>query len=212
MAMPNSEKPDLSHLSEDAVFLAETLMPNAASAFVLHKQPIASVLQTADVVLDTNVLLLPFRAGASSLKQIVKALTALRDGGRLFVPGRVAREFTRLRPAKLGELLQALSDQSSRVVAPEEPAYPLLEDLAEHRTLVDAVRALQDARKNYGKAVGSLRERILAWEGNDPVSTEYSQLFTSGCIRDPVLEKSDVLKELKRACRARDSAGLQRRK
>ncbi len=175
MAKPNSEKPDLSGLSEEAAFLAETLLPDAASAFTLQKKSVGSALQDADVVLDTNVLLLPYRAGASSLKQIVTALKTLRDGGRLFVPARVAREFARLRPAKLGELLQALSDQSSRVIAPEEPAYPLLEDLDDYRVLTDAVKALQAARKEYTKAVGALRDHMLSWEGNDPVSTAYSE-------------------------------------
>lgn len=198
MAKPNNEKPDLSGLSEEAAFLAEALLPNAASAFLLQKKTVGSALHEADVVLDTNVLLLPYRAGASSLKQIVAALTKLRDGGRLFVPGRVAREFARLRPAKLGELLQALSDQSSRVVAPDEPAYPLLEDLIEYRALADAVKTLQAARKEYTKAVGALRDRMLSWEGNDPVSTAYSQLFTSSCIRDPAIDKADTLKELRR--------------
>lgn len=198
MAKPNNEKPDLSGLSEEAVFLAEALLPDAASAFALQKKPVGTALQDADVVLDTNVLLLPYRTGASSLKQIVSALTTLRDGGRLFVPGRVAREFARLRPTKLGELLQALLDQSSRVVAPAEPTYPLLEDLAEYRALAEAVNRLETARKDYTRAVGSLRDKILSWEGTDPVNSAYSQLFTSPCIRDPAIDKSEILKELKR--------------
>ncbi|MCP3105470.1 PIN-like domain-containing protein [Myxococcus sp. K15C18031901] len=193
-----SDKPDLSGLTEEAVFLAETLLPDAGAGFADQRLSVADVLAKADVVLDTNVLLLPYRAGTSSLHQIEAALTPLRDDGRLFVPGRVAREFMRLRPAKLAELLQALSDQSSRIVAPEDPAYPLLKDLPEYRALVDAVASLGDARAAFIKAVRSLRDTILSWEGNDPVSVAYSRLFTPACIRDPMFDKSEVLKDLRR--------------
>jgi transposase-like protein len=198
VAKTNNDKPDLSALTEEAVFLAETLLPDATAAFAVQKLSAASVLPQADVVLDTNVLLLPYRAGTSSLKQIEAALTPLRDSGRLFVPGRVAREFTRLRPTKLAELLQALSDQSSRVVALDEPAYPLLKDLPEYRELVDAVGALRTARATFVKAVGALRNSILSWEGNDPVSAAYSRLFTPACVRDPTFNKPEVLKDLRR--------------
>lgn len=197
MAKTN-DKPDLGALTEEAVFLAEALLPEAAAAFAPQKLSVTAVLPQADVVLDTNVLLLPYRAGTSSLQRIETALTPLRDDGRLFVPGRVAREFTRLRPTKLSELLQALSDQSSRVVAPDEPAYPLLKDLLEYRALVDAVGALRNARATFVKAVGALRDCILSWEGNDPVSAAYSRIFTRSCIRDPMFDKPEVLKDLRR--------------
>lgn len=194
--MANSEKSSTNNLSEEAVFLAETVLPNATAAFVLPKDTLASAVQKADVVLDTNVLLLPYRAGSSSLKEIELALAQLRDADRLFVPGRVAREFTRLRPVMLGDLLQALSKQSERVAVPNA-AYPLLADLDEHKALADAVNALQIARTSFVKAVGALRNRILSWDGNDPVSVVYSRLFAQR-VCDTSLSNADVLKELRR--------------
>lgn len=194
--MANSEKSGANDLSEEAVFLAETVLPNADAAFVLPKDTLASAVQKADVVLDTNVLLLPYRAGSSSLKEIETALAQLRDSDRLFVPGRVAREFTRLRPVMLGDLLQALSKQPDRVAVPDS-VYPLLTDLPEHKALADAVDALKDARTSFVKAVGALRKLILSWDGHDPVSVVYSRLFATR-VRDARLDKVEVLKELRR--------------
>ena len=194
--MTNSENSNANDLSEDAVFLAETVLPDAAAAFALPKDTLASALQKADVVLDTNVLLLPYQAGSSSLKEIETALARLRDSDRLFIPGRVAREFARLRPLMLGRLLHALSSQSELVAVPDS-TYPLLADLPEHGALADAVGALKAARANFVKAVGTLRSRILSWDGNDPVSVVYSRLFATR-VRDTTLDKSKVLKELRR--------------
>lgn len=193
-----AEKPDVEIPDAEAVFLAETLLPDAAAAFPTPRKPVGYSLADADVVLDTNVLLLPYRAGPNSLQQIVAALTPLKNEGRLFIPGRVAREFTRLRPQKLGELLQAISDQASRVAAPDQHSYPLLRELDEYVALEKAVFALQTARKTFIDAVGALRTKILSWEGNDPVSVAYAELFSSSCVRDLKFDEPEILEELRR--------------
>ncbi|WP_156040610.1 PIN-like domain-containing protein [Chondromyces apiculatus] len=180
------------------MFLVDTLLPDAGAAFSAPRLSVAEALPLADLVLDTNVLLLPYNTGTSSLHQIEAALTPIRDNGRLFVPGRVAREFTRLRPFKLTDLLHAISNQSNNIKIPDDLDYPLLRDLPEYQSLSTALKAFREARRTFLKAVTGLCDSIIAWDGNDPVSATYSRLFTQPCIRDPGFDKAEVLKDLRR--------------
>ena len=47
--------------SIERVFLTDDLLPNAADAFIGQIETLDKAIGTADIVLDTNVLLLPYR-------------------------------------------------------------------------------------------------------------------------------------------------------
>ena len=59
---------------------------------------------TALVVLDTNVLLAPYRTSTGALGEIAKVYGMLQKERRLLVPGQVAREFARNRPNLVSRL------------------------------------------------------------------------------------------------------------
>ena len=59
------------------------------------------------VVLDTNVLLVPYTVSKTSLQAIRNAYLQLIELKRLVVPGQVAREFAKNRPNKISALLSA---------------------------------------------------------------------------------------------------------
>ena len=68
---PSKEEPGQKDISIERVFLANDVLPDAAGALVDRIDSIDDAIKTADIVLDTNVLLLPYGAGASSLKEII---------------------------------------------------------------------------------------------------------------------------------------------
>ncbi len=182
----------------EEAFFAHAVFPEPEAAFSYIPPPVSSVLKDCDVVLDTNVLLLPYESGASSLKQIKIVYQKLRKENRLFVPAQVAREFARHRPRHIADLYKAISDCSSRVVVPVKLAYPLLEGIDEYNELTTAVSKLEEAKKVYLKAVAKLLERIKEWQWNDPVSAAYQKLFVKTCICEPVLDKESVLQDKER--------------
>lgn len=146
------------------------------------------------VVLDTNVLLLPFSVGTQELPKIEDVYRKLIDSKRLFVPARAVREFIKNRDGRLAELAKSLRDKGSAASSGGAEIPPLLEALPEATSLTAAAEKLKIARKEYLDAIAALVARIHGWRGDDPVTSMYHKLFTSAVVIDvdesrPQIEK-----------------------
>lgn len=184
--------------SLDKAFLSSEVVPNAADAFCATTRNIDEAIKDAVFVLDTNVLLLPFGAGASSLKQITEVYRKLNSENRLLIPAQVAREFIKNRPDKITDLYQGLSDKISRFSAPDRLSYPILEGIEEFKVLNEVVEKAATLKSEISKANAALLKRIRNWEWNDPVSQAYKAEFTSKNIVEPECDKQKILDELRR--------------
>lgn len=153
--------------------------PKAVFAFV--PRPLEQIKDSAIVVLDTNVLLLPYGTGKQSLEQIRTTLAALASEKRLVVPGQVAREFAKHRPEKLKTVYQQLS-VSRGFTVPLKPAYPLLTALPLFGAVATAHARLDEAASTYRRAVDELLAQVESWLWNDPVSEVYSHVFQSDVV------------------------------
>ncbi len=182
----------------ERVFLANDILPNAAEAFGDKVEPIEKAINSADIVLDTNVLLLPYGAGASSLKKITEAFEKLKAQGRVFLPAQVAREFVKNRPNKLSELQQGLSDKISRYVAIDKLSFPILEGLDEYKKLNESLEKSSKLKTELSKANLDLIKKIRSWEWNDPVNTAYRDVFSSDRIIEPTIDKEQIIAELQK--------------
>lgn len=76
----------------DKNFVLIDALPDASSIFRQKYKPIEDIQADCLVSLDTNVLLAPYKLGASSFKKITKIYQNLVDRDRLILPGHVARE------------------------------------------------------------------------------------------------------------------------
>lgn len=182
----------------ERTFLADDLIPDAAAAFGYQVPSVEGAIETADIVLDTNVLLLPYGAGSGSLGEIIKVLKPLAEKKRLFLPGQVAREFIRNRPNKLGELQQQLQDKISRFLAIDKLNFPILEGNAEYSKLNETMAKTAALKKELGEAGASVVQKIKSWEWNDPVNTAYRTVFSPATIISPDIDRTKILAELRR--------------
>src|SRR5262249_20209665 len=89
--------------------ILQSVYPDAAAIFAFEPEPLKAVIADCLVVLDTNVLLVPYNTGKESLEQIRKTYASLVKQNRLVVPGRVAREFAQNRSEKLKTVFQQVS-------------------------------------------------------------------------------------------------------
>ncbi|WP_134940846.1 PIN domain-containing protein [Ralstonia solanacearum] len=181
----------------DRIFLTDDLVPDAAAAFRQHVQPVEKAAKTADVVLDTNVLLLPYGAGSNSLSGIVKVFSVLRQKKRLFLPAQVSREFIRNRPNKLAELQQQLLDKISRYAVIDKLSFPILDETPEYTKLNDAIAKTAALKKELNQASGGVVNAIRAWEWNDPVNNAYRDVFTPETIIQPKIDREKIVSELR---------------
>lgn len=138
------------------------------------------------VALDTNVLLLPYGAGKSSFREILEAYRSLSRQDRLVVPGQVAREFARNRPAKLGDTVKAINDLSSNVPSLRQiQRYLLLDELPTLREAKDASDKASLAIKDYKKALSDLSGEVRKLVHADPVLAGYQEVLDEGVVIDP---------------------------
>ncbi|WP_431037517.1 PIN domain-containing protein [Pseudomonas yamanorum] len=186
-----SQKPTI-----DRVFLIEEILPDAAGFFEEEPLGIEKALESADIVLDTNVLLIPYGAGQSSLSQIVSVYESIKNKGRLFVPAQVAREFVKNRPNKLAQLYQGISDQVSKFAAIERLSYPILDSVSEFKVLNDIIEEIGALKSRLKSTSKDVRQEIKNWGVNDPVSQAYRPVFTRDVIIDPKIDKEKTLEEM----------------
>src|SRR5882672_9907938 len=87
----------------------QRLFPEPVEIFAFSPVRLQDALPDGVVVVDTNVLLVPYTTGRASLEQIRHTFDRLTKDGRLRIPGQVAREFADNRAEKLKTLFQQLS-------------------------------------------------------------------------------------------------------
>lgn len=172
-----------------------SVYPDAGAIFSFKPESLHDVMPDCLVVLDTNVLLVPYSTGKESLEEIRRTYTALATQNRLVVPGQVAREFARNRSEKLKTLYQQLSRR--RDFNFQRQSYPLLGEVPEYAEVVRLEEAIYSKLSEYRQAIGKLLDTVASWYWDDPVSTLYRELFSEKVVVDPEFS-DDLLEDLKR--------------
>lgn len=186
---PSIGKDSLPHFHLTEVY------PEAAEVFAVALPPLESVKDTAIVVLDTNVLLVPFTVGPKSVDEIRVTYSRLAHEQRLVVPAQVAREFAKNRAAKIGEVYQRFARERSKVTAPAMDRYPLLEPLKEYGELRDLESKMKQQITEYREKLGAVLDHIRSWGWDDPVSTMYRELFRPAVVMDAEGSKDELLRD-----------------
>ncbi|MGF0335543.1 PIN domain-containing protein [Ectopseudomonas toyotomiensis] len=177
-------------------FLNRKTLPNAAQAFLWKAKGITEAIATADVVIDTNALLVLYGTGSNSLDEVSRIFKALSESGRLYIPQQVAREFIKNRPQKIADLYQGMSDKVSKISVPEIISYPALNGIQEFLELNDSIRKIEELKRSIQKGNREILKRIKGWEWSDPISEMYRDVFDSKSFVEPEFDEEVILKEL----------------
>jgi hypothetical protein len=188
MANDNTKKEDID------IFIANDIYPDPVQIFNSKFKTREEIKNDCFIVLDTNVLLLPYTTSEATLEGIKNTYTKLILEKRLIVPGQVAREFAKNRATKLSELYQNISTRRDSIqLTTQDDFYPLLENLDIYKQAKDLENELHKIRKKYNKKVREILDHIKQWNWNDPVSSLYSDLFSQEVILD--IELKEIKKE-----------------
>ena len=171
--------------------------------FVEQGRQLSTCQDECIVVLDTNVLLVPYNVGKTSLADIVGKYKALADKKRLVIPAQVAIEFARNRSKKVGEIIQSLSNISSGVKISQDGDFPVLASTPEYDDYVAKRGSLKQVIKEYQESVEKVVERIRAWEWDDPVAVAYR-----GVLKDCVVTIPQTVEALEQECKKRYAVNL----
>lgn len=179
------------------MFDINKIFPDAQAIFSHKLLSVETIKNDCIIVLDTNVLLLPYDTGKSSLDQISKIYKKLIEEKRLVVPGQVVREFAKNRGRKVSELFQQISRKRNNLSIRND-TYPLLESLKEYQETVKFEEEIIEVLNKYRKSIGKLIDKISDWQWNDPVSELYRELFSKDVVFDPILNYEEISKDLLR--------------
>lgn len=173
-------------------------MPEVIDTFTFSAKDISKLKSEALIIIDTNVLLLPYKAGKTSFDAIIKEYQKLKQENRLFLPEQVAREFIKNKPEKIGELYKALNDKISKITGISEFDYPILSDLQEYQDIQSKLIELDGLKKDISKLNKLVLGKISDWGWNDPVSEKYRIIFTKETFI--VLDKTELNEETLITC------------
>jgi transposase-like protein/rRNA-processing protein FCF1 len=183
---------------KEQAFLIEDILPDSSGFFEDEPLGLDVAIEDADIVLDTNVLLIPYGAGASSLSEVVEIYAEIKGRNRLYIPAQVAREFVKNRPNKLAQLYQGISDRISKLTIPESLSYPILESVEAFQNLNKLISEVEEKKKILKESAKEVRETIKKWGWNDPVSKAYRPVFSNDIIISPSIDRDKVLEEMER--------------
>jgi len=168
--------------------------PDPLNALNFALEPLEKCLTEGLVVLDANVLLLPFKTGPHALDEIEKAYESLKEQNRLFVPKHALREYLANRPNKIKEFYDQLSKKRNKdysILATSS----IVERSSIYPQLVEAERELKDQVNKLNRLIGSVIDEVRQWQTNDPVSQVYKRLLSPEIIIDEPADKSALERE-----------------
>lgn len=189
----SKEKDD--HINK--AFSLEDTFPEADDLFDNNLKPLEKSYNDALFVLDTNILLLPYKFRKETIEEIKKVYEKLISETKLFIPKRVSREFSKNRAKTLSEIhSNVLKLKSGKRTS--NIKYPILESLKEKEELDKVLSEIKDKEDTLYSKIDNLAKRIKKWEWSDPVSSLYGSIFTKKILIDTKLSKEAILAELNR--------------
>lgn len=187
----STEKED--HINK--AFSLEDTFPIADELFSNDFRSLDESFENSLFVLDTNVLLLPFNLGKKTLDEIEKVYTRLLSYNKLFIPERVAREYSKNRSTKLSEIhTNILRLKAGKNY--QDIKYPIIENLPEKKTLDKSLEDLRKKETVFIKTVTDLAQTVKDWGWKDPVSSLYGKLFLKTILINTSTSREDILTEL----------------
>ena len=174
-------------------FISNEIFPEADALFNFEHKSIKEIYEKADIVLDTNVLLILLNTGSRSLKEVEKIYSKLIKEERLYIPAQVAREYAKNKPEKIRNLYHHFSQKKQININTSN--YPLFEGLDEYKQIEDQEKILLKQFEEYSKRITKILAEIKEWGVNDPVSKMYGKVGLGKRIIPSNLDLNKLLKD-----------------
>lgn len=179
-------------------FLLREIFPNVEQIISYAPPRISTLMADCVFVVDTNVLMAPFKFGGKGLDEIARLYNELSNNKRLFVAEWSLREFAKHRSDDLVVAYQTLTGRVSKANSIEGLKCPMLEGTEEYEPIQGVIREINVAIEKYKDLLGQLKGRVRDWSWNDRVSELYRKVFTTESIVGCPLSDEDILSDVNR--------------
>ena len=197
-------------LKDSDAFWLTDLYPDAKALFEHEQVSLDAASIESVVVLDANVLLLPFEFTSASVGEVEKVYKELSAAGRLVVPGQAVREFYKNRSNKITAIADAIDAAINKAKKQIfEKSIPLLESDLDYIAARELGKELVNKGKEIAEKLEIVNERLKDEIGADRVSLLYRKLL-GNCVSDFVVNPDDrgaVIKEVDRRARLKIAPG-----
>jgi len=178
----------------EVTFALERSFPDVNKIFKEYED-LGENTENTIYVLDTNVLLLPYKnskIGAKQMEEIKSILARLKTDKKLFIPERVIREFANNHGKKISDLINHLNENNSKIVFQPMDFPKILQEHHLFEVLNTKAQEIKEKIKDYKKDYKGLVEDIKAWKGNDPIKIIYNEIFDEDNI-EPCPDSEEML-------------------
>lgn len=148
--------------------------------------------KSAIIVLDTNVLLAPYRSSTEALEAIIDAYKELKQQARLYIPAQVAREFAKNRSTVLTNLHKQIGEAKTISINGKWEVLSILSSTAASKEALENINEARAALKKFKQKIEELEAEISSWQNDDPVLSAYRPLFVDDIIIDCDHEIADI--------------------
>ncbi len=180
------------------LFYLDKVFPEADKIFSENFKSANEIIANAIIVLDTNVLLVPFDTNEKNVKDIKEIYSKYKKENRLFISSRTAREFANNRANRIGDIFLQIRQLKDNLNTGNFKInnYPILEKNKDYHELQKVFVIIQDGIKASRKHLENLETHIQSWTWNDNVSLVYKEIFTQDIIIDVQKQKEELEKDL----------------
>jgi hypothetical protein len=195
-------KPKSSSMADEGKLLPPLWLrkkfPDVRRTLELQIPPIKDVVKEAVVVLDANVLRMPFNLEQRSITEIARIYRNLCNEDRLWASSHTIREFVNGRVDDVKKLHQKVEKTKTELKGISNLQIPLLQDHEELTGYNSTIDSMADQLEKAKKYLSKLLEGIRDWGWRDPVSQLYREVFPKEKIVELDIEE-DALAELRLA-------------
>jgi hypothetical protein len=186
----------------DPNFLGKVL-PDLPGLFDQKQAPIYEIKKECLVVLDANILLLPYQLNKTTLEAAGKVYKSLHAEKRLVIPVQAAREFVINRATKIGDIVAYLNKEANALKKPLTDKIGFLENEPEYNDLKVLASKIEDVHKAFRKKAFGIADLLSTEIGNDPTSKVYATLRDA--IVDFPLDTDEAQKSFQEDLKRRSS-------
>lgn len=181
------------------IFYLNEVFPKSEEIFSSEYKNVDVIFKNGIIVLDTNVLLVPYDTTEKNLSEIKSIFQKLKQENRLLIPSRVSREFAKNRGKKISEVFLKIRQTKNNLNhgAFKLEDYPILDELKLIEDLKEEFTIIKNAIKKSRKILTKIEEEIKLWNWNDRVSKVYKEVFTPDIITEVKKKEEDLIKDLK---------------
>lgn len=183
---------------EKNIFFLNKVFPEPDKIFSENFKSASEIISDAIIVLDTNVLLVPFDTNEKNVKDIKSIYLKYKNEGRLYIPARVAREFANNRANKIGDVFLQIRQLKDNLNSGyfKINQYPILENNKDYKKIIEIFSSIQKEIKESRKRLDNVENHIKSWTWNDSISIAYKEIFTPEVIIEVQKPHKELEEEL----------------